>query len=108
MPQTVLGKAFRRIHCGSVTMPPNSLEAPASLRTRTGGSFQAVGAISGDAAIRVTNTLLAAASVDRDGDQPLRVETVYDEERARMKIVVLGGVAASADLLRLIDAVVDA
>jgi hypothetical protein len=47
---------------------------------------------------------MAAAGAPRDGDQPLRVETVYDEERARLKIVVLGGATTTAELLRLVDA----
>ena len=34
--------------------------------------------------------------------QALRVETVHDPDRARLKLVVIGGLAASADLLRLI------
>ncbi|HEY3501784.1 MAG TPA: helix-turn-helix domain-containing protein [Actinocatenispora sp.] len=39
---------------------------------------------------------------------PLRVQTVHDEETHRMKIVILGGAAATADLLRLLDSVLDA
>ncbi|MGH9061488.1 MAG: helix-turn-helix domain-containing protein [Acidimicrobiales bacterium] len=34
--------------------------------------------------------------------QGLRVETVHDPDRARLKLVVIGGLAASADLLRLV------
>jgi excisionase family DNA binding protein len=59
-------------------------------------------------ASRVSTMVMAAAGAPRDGDQPLRVETVYDEERARMKIVVLGGAATSAELLRLVDALMGA
>jgi excisionase family DNA binding protein len=36
------------------------------------------------------------------GDRPLRVETIYDQEQALMKIIVLGDLAAGADLLRLV------
>jgi excisionase family DNA binding protein len=36
----------------------------------------------------------------------LRVEFVYDEERAHLKIVVLGGLEASAQVLRVVDALV--
>ncbi|WP_328611893.1 helix-turn-helix domain-containing protein [Amycolatopsis sp. NBC_00345] len=34
--------------------------------------------------------------------QGLRVETVHDPDRARLKLVVIGGLAGSADLLRLV------
>ncbi|SDK61502.1 helix-turn-helix domain-containing protein [Nonomuraea jiangxiensis] len=36
----------------------------------------------------------------------LHVEFAYDEERARLKIVVLGGLEASAQVLRIVDALV--
>ena len=38
--------------------------------------------------------------------QGLRVEFVYDEERALLKIVVLGGLEATAQVLRIVDALV--
>ncbi|MFE9692246.1 helix-turn-helix domain-containing protein [Micromonospora sp. NPDC005806] len=54
---------------------------------------------------RLTTLVLAAANTGHDPARPLRVQTVHDEERHRMKIVVLGAAAATADLLRLVDAV---
>ncbi|MFI0470245.1 helix-turn-helix domain-containing protein [Saccharopolyspora sp. 5N102] len=38
---------------------------------------------------------------------PLRIQTVHDEERSRLKIVILGGAAATAGLLHLLDAVLE-
>jgi excisionase family DNA binding protein len=63
-------------------------------------SIVQIDAISPEAASRVTNTLMAAAA-------GLRVQTVYDEERARMKVIVLGSLASSAELLRLIDVLLE-
>lgn len=54
-----------------------------------------------DEADRLANTLMAATAGHHD-DEPLRVETSYQQERESMKIIVLGGLAASADVLRLI------
>lgn len=51
---------------------------------------------------RLANTLMAATAGHHD-DEPLRVETSYREERESMRIIVLGGLAASADVLRLIE-----
>ncbi|MFD3513477.1 helix-turn-helix domain-containing protein [Streptomyces sp. NPDC058657] len=34
----------------------------------------------------------------------IRAETVYDEERASLKVVVLGGLSVTADLLKVVDA----
>ncbi|WP_242888305.1 helix-turn-helix domain-containing protein [Actinomadura litoris] len=45
------------------------------------------------------------ASVNTGAGDPLRVQVVHDEERSRMKIVLLGGAAATADILHLLDAV---
>lgn len=66
-----------------------------------------VDVISADAARRVANTLVAAVSGrDRD-DVPLRIETVYDEERARLKIIILGGLATTAELFKIIDTLLE-
>ena len=67
-------------------------------------SIVEIDAIGVDAANRMTNYLMAAAKSRPKDDQPLRIETMYDEERARLKIVLMGGVETSADLLRFIAA----
>lgn len=67
-----------------------------------------IDAISPAAAGRLANTLLGGLGGRRDDDQQLRVETVYDEERARMKIIVLGGLDTSATLLKLVGALLEA
>src|ERR671930_67065 len=53
-----------------------------------------------DEADRLANTLMAATAGQHDGE-PLRVETTYQPERERMKIIVLGEPAACADVLQL-------
>ncbi|MFG1674441.1 helix-turn-helix domain-containing protein [Micromonospora sp. NPDC049282] len=59
------------------------------------------------AADRLATLVLAGVNTHHDPDRPLRVQTVHDEERHRMKIVILGDLAATAELLRLLDAVLD-
>ncbi len=59
------------------------------------------------AADRLGTLVLAGVNTVRDPAHPLRVQTVHDEERQRMKIVILGGAAATADVLHLLDAVLD-
>jgi excisionase family DNA binding protein len=41
------------------------------------------------------------------GPQSVRVETIYDRERAVLKLIVLGDLAAGADLLRMVAGFVD-
>jgi excisionase family DNA binding protein len=56
---------------------------------------------------RLGTLVLAGANTHHDPARPLRVQTVHDEERNRMTIVILGDAAATAELLRLLDAVLD-
>ncbi|MDJ0382096.1 helix-turn-helix domain-containing protein [Streptomyces sp. G-G2] len=55
------------------------------------------------AASRLSTLLTAAAQGPRDTPDALRVQTVYDKERSRMKIVILGNAADTADMLLLLD-----
>ncbi|MGB2570086.1 helix-turn-helix domain-containing protein [Micromonospora citrea] len=57
------------------------------------------------AADRLATLVLAGVNTHRDGSRPLRVQTVYDEERQRMKIVLIGDAYATAEVLHLLDAV---
>ncbi|MFD7893592.1 helix-turn-helix domain-containing protein [Streptomyces sp. NPDC059743] len=72
-------------------------------------SIVQIDAISPEAMPRLTNTVMALA-LSRDGSQHsdrLRVETVYDEERATLKIIVLGALDTTADLLKVINTLLD-
>ncbi len=55
-----------------------------------------------EAAIRTTNVLMATANSRSAQDEPLRVETLYDEDRQRLKVILVGGLSITADLLKLI------
>ncbi len=53
--------------------------------------------------MRLTNTLMAAANSPRKREgPPLRIETMYDERRSRLKVIVVGGIDANIYLLKLI------
>lgn len=52
---------------------------------------------------RLANLVGAAVTHGRGG-AGLRVETIYDEERAVLKIVILGAVDRTAEVLRIIGA----
>ncbi|GHF76332.1 excisionase family DNA binding protein [Amycolatopsis bartoniae] len=54
---------------------------------------------------RVTTLLMAASA--RQGDRPLRVQTAYDEQRGRLKVVVFGGLTDTARLLEYVEAVLE-
>ncbi|WP_165777609.1 helix-turn-helix domain-containing protein [Amycolatopsis antarctica] len=56
---------------------------------------------------RVSTLLTAAASGRPDRAQRLRVDTIYDPRRARLKVVVVGDLSATAHVLELINAIVE-
>jgi excisionase family DNA binding protein len=65
-------------------------------------SIVQIDAISPDEASRVTNGLLATAnSRSGGGGAPLRVDALYDETRACLKLIITGDLATSAALLQL-------
>jgi excisionase family DNA binding protein len=66
-------------------------------------SIVEIEAVDRDTSMRLTNALMAAANSPRKGDgPPLRIETLYDETRSRLKIIVVGGIDANIYLLKLI------
>ena len=59
------------------------------------------------AASRVTNALMAAAKGRSEDGGPLRIDTIYDQERFRLKVVLIGSIAATAPLLKFINALLE-
>ena len=68
-------------------------------------SIVEIDAVSPETAHRVSTLLTAVRT--HPTDQPLHVQTAYDEERARMKIIVLGGLADTRQLLEYVRAVLE-
>src|SRR5258708_10639585 len=54
-------------------------------------SIVEIDAISPDLANRVTNLLVGAANGRGQSEESLRIETIYYEQRARMKIILVRG-----------------
>ncbi|MER7457535.1 helix-turn-helix domain-containing protein [Micromonospora sp. NPDC126480] len=59
------------------------------------------------AADRLGTLVQAGAATRHDPGPPLSLQTMYDDERNRLTLVILGGPTATADLLRLVDSVLD-
>ncbi|MEU4818548.1 MULTISPECIES: helix-turn-helix domain-containing protein [Micromonospora] len=102
---TRIGKQYRiaRADLDALTGRPASPSAP-------GAEVSSVVRLDGvdrAAADRLGTLVLAGVNTHHDPDRPLRVQTVHDEERHRMTIVILGDLTATADLLRLLDGVLD-
>jgi len=71
-------------------------------------SIVQIDAISPDSADRVANLLGGAYNSRRTGDEPLRIQTIYDAERARLKVVLIGGMEITASYFKIISAVLEA
>jgi excisionase family DNA binding protein len=68
-------------------------------------SIVEIDAIDAATADRLTTLLTASAGTRRPGDASVRIETVYDKQRARMKVIVLGGLADTAWLFTYMEGV---
>jgi excisionase family DNA binding protein len=71
-------------------------------------SIVQIDAISRDAMSRLTTMVMAAVGGRSPGGAPLRIESVYDEERASLKLIVLGDPETVADLLKLVAMLAEA
>jgi excisionase family DNA binding protein len=102
-----IGKQYRISHDdlaaftgGAVPALPR--ESAVRRRTVDVSSVVSVDAIDRASADRITTTLLAAVGGRPDRSRPLRIQADYDEERARLRAVLLGDPADCAEALRLI------
>jgi excisionase family DNA binding protein len=66
-------------------------------------SIVEIDAISPETVRRLTNLLMAASKSRPEGDDPLRVETIYNQERARLKIILNGSITTCTALLQAIN-----
>ena len=84
--------------------PAAAVAAPAGERHVDVSSIVHVEGIDQDAASRITIALLATAKGRPDTPDPLRIDTVYDPARGRLKIFLSGSVATTASLLKFVNA----
>jgi excisionase family DNA binding protein len=90
--------------------PASSLEREPVRRNRhvEVSSLVEIDAVSPDTANRMMSLLGGAHNSRRSGDEPLRIETIYDAERARLKVILVGGMGANASYFKIISAVLEA
>ena len=107
-----VGKQYR-IAAGDLAgltgRPPVSFEPESVRRYRyvEVSSIIEIDAVSPETANRLTNVLMGAAKSSERGLTPPRMETIYDEERARMKVILIGSMENNASAFRVIQAVLE-
>jgi excisionase family DNA binding protein len=82
-------------------VPGTPRETAARHRHAEATTVVQIDAVDFDTMSRVTGSLSASAQGRDHTGQPLRVQTAYDEERASLKVVILGGLEDTAALLNL-------
>lgn len=108
-----IGKQYRIAREDLETMVGGPLPASPEERVATARHVEAscivmVESINPETAIRLTNAVIANANSRDQRDEPLRVDTIYDQGRERLKIIVTGGLVSSANMLMLINHCVEA
>jgi excisionase family DNA binding protein len=87
---------------GNATLPPE--EPVRRVRHSEASSVVQIDAIAREDAIRVMNGIGGAIKGrDKHSDTPLRVDTVYDEVRARLKIIITGSLSTTVGLMKLTE-----
>jgi excisionase family DNA binding protein len=104
-----IGKQYRvtREDLEAITGPiPAKEDIPRHRHVEVSSVVQ-IDALSKDSAARITNHLMGAAQAPRSDGSPLRIETIYDVERAGMKVMVIGSLPAAESLFRLLGVILE-
>ena len=102
-----IGKQYRiaREDLAAMTGRPVVDREPVSRERHVeASSIVEIDAIPPETVGRLTNLLMVGR---RGGEEPLRVETIYNQERARLKIILVGGLETNAAALKIIRAVLE-
>ncbi|NKY97981.1 helix-turn-helix domain-containing protein [Nocardiopsis alborubida] len=104
-----IGKQYRIAHADLEAFTGAGVPAPAEEpdppRHTEVSSIVEIDGVDARTADRVSTMLTTVAAGPRPGGQPLRVQTLHDPGRGRMKIVVLGGLNETARLLDCLEGV---
>lgn len=107
---TRIGKLYRipaaelAAFAGRDILPPGDADPFRTRRHCEVSTIVQIDAIAPEAAMRVMNGVGGAIKGrDKVSDTPLRVDTVYDETRARLKVIILGSLATTSGLLKLLE-----
>jgi excisionase family DNA binding protein len=86
---------------------PAAVSAPTARHVEVSSILQVDG-VDRSTADRLTTGLLAAVKGRPEESTPLRIDTIYDPERARLKVILNGSAATTASLLTFVNAYLEA
>lgn len=110
LPATRIGKQYRinQADLEAFTggpVPATPREAAARARHTEVSSIVEIDAVDRATVDRLSSLLTGATGNRHLGDQPLRFQTFYDAERARLKVIIVGGLGDTARLLEYMEGV---
>ncbi|MER7756271.1 helix-turn-helix domain-containing protein [Kitasatospora sp. NPDC097643] len=102
---TRIGKQYRiaRADLELLTGAPVAAPGPARRRAEVSAVVR-IEDVDRAAADRISTAVLAAIAGPRDGGRPLHVETVHEQERDTLRLIILGDPADTAGLLTIVHA----
>lgn len=100
-----IGKQYRIASDDLAAFVGQSAAEPAGTRGVEVSSVVQIDGIGPAGADRLSTLVVAGAQTSRYTPDPLRIQAIYDQEQARLKIVIFGGAGATAEVLRMIEAV---
>jgi excisionase family DNA binding protein len=105
-----IGKQYRvaREELEAIVGVSNSREAISRRRVAEVSSVVQMDAVTQNMVLRVADHLRNAVKTPRDDGATLRVETIYDQGRAHLKVIVIGSLSSVANVFALLGAVLDA
>jgi excisionase family DNA binding protein len=105
-----IGKQYRvtREELEAMVGASNTPEAVSRRRRAEAASVVQMDAVTQYMALRVDDHLRTAVKAPRDDGSTLRIETIYDQGHAQLKVIVIGSLSASATVFGLLGAVLDA
>jgi excisionase family DNA binding protein len=109
---TRIGKQYRisRADLEAFTgnpVPPGESEIARRQRHVEVSGIVQIDAISPEASAQLENSMSAFVSGRTKPEEPLRIETIYDQHTGHLKIILLGGANDTASALKLIAALLD-
>jgi excisionase family DNA binding protein len=102
-----IGKQYRiaREHLEELTgVRDGPLADSSSPRHAEASSIVQIEGVTFDEASRITNALMASAKGRPETAVPLRIDTIYDRDRTRLKVIISGSIATTASLLKFVNA----
>jgi excisionase family DNA binding protein len=103
-----IGKQYRiaRESLEALTGQPEPIAAAAAPGRRhvEVSSIVEIDAIDADSASRISTALMAGAKGGPEPSAPLRIDTIFDPARARLKVILTGSLGSTTSLLKFINA----